>query len=119
MAGALVSPETADQIRRVIRIVLQEELGKLGNLFSGIIGDDRQRKLWIGKTTAAHTKGTTQSVNMYGNVGDTQGSETTVKKGDESVTAYDVYNRFADVENDKWVLVIPTTSGFEMIAAEC
>lgn len=86
--------------------------------WTSTLPDEQQLPLWIGKTTTAHDKGNTEAVDVYGKVGDTQGSETVHTLG-ENNRSLQVYNRFADVEDDKWVLVIPIGSGWELIAAEC
>lgn len=65
----------------------------------------------LGKTDAAHNKGSAGTVSIYS--GATQGSET------DTTNNVTVYNRFADVESGKWVLVIRVGNGWEMIAAEC
>ena len=66
---------------------------------------------WVGKTTTAHDKDATETVDLYS--GDTKGSET---KTDDDVEAY---NRFADVATGKWCIVIFIGGGWELIAAEC
>lgn len=64
----------------------------------------------IGKTTVAHDKGETETIDIYS--GSTKGSETT----DSTV---DAYNRFADVESGKWVVAAWIDGGYELISAEC
>ena len=60
--------------------------------------------LQIGKTTAAWTKGTTATIDVYA-------------KGDRTATGdtAEVFNLFADIEAGKWVAFI---SGY-LVAAEC
>lgn len=82
------------------------------------LGEDGQRQVLLGKTTDAHTKGTSQAVDIYGFPGETQGSETVITSGGSNFSL-DVYNRFADVEDDKWVFIINIGSGYELVAAEC
>lgn len=65
----------------------------------------------LGKTTAAHSKGATQSVQIYS--GDTKGSESAV---DGFTVA--AYNRFADLDDDAWVIVRFVDSGWELMAAD-
>lgn len=66
----------------------------------------------LGKTTTSHTKGSTNTVNVYW--GTTKGSETW-----DSVETISVYNRFADVATGKWCICLWLIGGWEMIAAEC
>lgn len=70
--------------------------------------------LWfLGKTDAAHSKGTTGTVSIWS--GATVGSET-----DTTVNKTDVYNRFADLETDKWVHCRwIKDDDFEFDAGEC
>ena len=60
--------------------------------------------LQIGKTTAAWTKGTTATVDVYSKANRTNTGNTA-----------DVFNLFADIGADKWVAFI---SGY-LVAAEC
>ena len=60
--------------------------------------------LQIGKTTAAWTKGTTATVEVYSKADRTNTGKTA-----------DVFNMFADIGADKWVAFI---SGY-LVAAEC
>ena len=64
----------------------------------------RAAPLQIGKTTAAWTKGTTATVEVYSKADRTNTGNTA-----------DVFNMFADIEADKWVAFI---SGY-LVAAEC
>jgi len=65
----------------------------------------------LGKTDAAHNKSASGTVSIY--TGTTKGSET------DSTNNVTAYNRFANVESGKWVLLIYINGGYEMIAAEC
>jgi hypothetical protein len=67
----------------------------------------------IGKTAAAHAKGSTGTINLYR--GTTKGSET-YTSGDDLTN---VYNRFATLLTGKWVLCVRVQGGWELVAAEC
>lgn len=65
----------------------------------------------LGKTSGKIDKGDTGSVKLY--TGTPQGSET------YNGTTVTVYNRFADVADDKWVHVVNVNNKLELGAAEC
>lgn len=73
---------------------------------------DVQRRVLLGKTDAAHAKGATGTISIY--TGTTKGSET-----DSGRDITGVYNRFADLETGKWVLLHWVAGGWELIAGEC
>ena len=66
--------------------------------------------LQIGKTTAAWTKGTDATVEVY-----SKKDRTPLTKENGSKQTANVFNLFADIEADKWVAWI---DGY-LIAAEC
>lgn len=63
------------------------------------------------KTTVAHNKGQTQPCEIYR--GTTKGSETAT--GEE----IDCYNRYADLESDKWARAEFVDGGWELYCGEC
>lgn len=65
----------------------------------------------LGKTTTAHAKGASQSIDLYAG---TLGSETATG---ETLTG--VYNRFATLATGKWVHVASVNGRWELSAAEC
>lgn len=65
----------------------------------------------LGKTDAAHNKGATGTVSIYG--GGTSGSETDTTI---NVTAY---NRFGNIASGKWVYVFQGENAWEVEEAEC
>ena len=68
----------------------------------------------LGKTTAAWTKGTTATINVWES--GTAGSETQTT----GVTITGCVNKFATVASGKWVMVARGVNGsYYLIAAEC
>jgi hypothetical protein len=115
--AGLVSDATRDQIYEMIRIVLREE--PLFNTGQDFFNHDDGNTILLGKTTTAHAKDATETINLYGVKGDTLGSENLVKNANDVTTTIEAYNRFADVATDMWVLCFPVSTGYELIAAEC
>lgn len=96
-----------DRMARVVR-----RAGNLPTESGPIRGKDAQHRLLLGKTDAAHAKGATGTISIY--TGTTKGSETDSGRNIEGV-----YNRFADLAADKWVLLHWVAGGWELIAGEC
>lgn len=65
---------------------------------------------YLGKTSAAWTKGTSQTITLWAG---TPGSEAALS---DQVLAW---NKFADVASGKWVMLARANSSFYLIAAEC
>lgn len=87
-------------------------VGGRGELEASIVQVVRAPLLRIvGKTDAAHNKGQFGTVSIYrGALG---------QEADTQHDLEDVYNRFADVEADRWVTAAWTGEGWELSAAEC
>jgi hypothetical protein len=66
----------------------------------------------IGKTDAAHNKGSTGTISLHG--GATPGGET-----DTGVNVTSVYNRFGNVASGKWVYIFQGENSWELEEAEC
>ena len=73
-------------------------------------GDLRQPPHLLGKTSAAWTKGTSQSITLWAG---TPGSESALS---DQVIAW---NKFADVATGKFVMLARANDTFYLIAAEC
>ena len=67
----------------------------------------------VGKTSTAHGKGDTEAVNIYWHE-TTAGSEAIVT--DETLSAY---NRWADIDADKWVELQWRYNGWKLVNGEC
>lgn len=66
----------------------------------------------LGKTTAAWSKGTTATIDVY--AGGTAGSET------QTETLTGAVNKFADVSSSKWVMIgLGPLNAWYLISAEC
>jgi hypothetical protein len=77
-------------------------------------GGDDGDPVRLGKTTAAWTKGTTATINVWES--GTAGSETQTT----GVTIIGCVNKFANVASGKWVMVARGANGsYYLIAAEC
>lgn len=110
-----MSAEFAEAVRRVIaQVESEQKIVPRRSSFPSI--DELQEVLILGKTDAAINKNASGTVSIYGQLGDTTGSET-----DTDDNIEDVYNRFANVAINKWVYVLPSFggNGYELIAAEC
>lgn len=67
----------------------------------------------LGKTTAAWTKGTTATIDLYE-------SGTPPSENSSSATLTECVNKFANVASGKWVIVARGGNGYwYLIAAEC
>lgn len=75
-----------------------------------ILGAAPAMQLRVGKTNAAINKGASGSVSIY----DGAGSGATDSTEDENC-----YNRFADLESGKWVIVATIAGENELVAGEC
>jgi transcription elongation factor len=73
-------------------------------------GDARQSAHYLGKTTAAWTKGTSQTITLWAG---TPGSESALS---DQVIAW---NKFADVAIGKFVMLARANDTYYLIAAEC
>lgn len=109
MAGANVfSDEAVEEIRHVVRAEanrIRNTLGPRGRWGGRVLN------ISVAKTTIAHDKGATETIDLY--AGTTKGSETTTG------ISPDAYNRFADLETGKWCVAIFIGGGWELIAGEC
>ena len=103
-----------DGARRVIAATKAHEAGVRdmpGVRFRDVGDDDPVR---LGKTSAAWTKGTTATINVWES--GTAGSETQTS----GVTLTGCVNKFANVATGKWVIVARCHNGsYYLIAAEC
>lgn len=110
MPDFLLTGESVERISTMLRdfdrrLRLFEQPGSFG-------GRRPPQPIRIGKTTVAHNKGTSQTVDVY--EGTTKGSETAISGG-----AVSAYNRFADLATGKWVLLVFVNGGYDLVAAEC
>jgi hypothetical protein len=116
----LIGPGLRDKLREVIARSDGEPLG------TGMRGDTPVRlqdvprrggaAVRLGKTTAAWTKGTTATIELYEE--GTPPSET--KKTPTADTLTGCVNKFANVGSEKWVIVARGQNGYwYLIAAEC
>ena len=120
MPAALLGPEALRQIEEVVVRVLFAQNRLEPRPQNNRNHDEWQLPLQLGKTTTDHDKGATELVDLYGKPGDTLGSETKLTlAADGSDREIEVYNRFGDVADDKWVVLIDLGAGWELIAAEC
>ena len=107
--GTVFTRGSAERIAATVRKVE----GSPGQPLRGrqAMGSDTFGRVIIGKTDSSHAKGASGVVSIYD--GATQGSEsdTTI-----NVTAW---NRFGAIASGKWVAVVETVRGYEIIAAEC
>jgi len=118
MANVQISEETGAKILNTIDRVLGKGPVLAYGDADGTTGHVSPQRIWIGRTDGDLDKGSTGTVKIYGNPGDTQGSETVMQVNGVDASE-EVYNRFGDIEDDKWVLVIPVGEGYEVFAAEC
>jgi len=108
MSGKLLGPKLEAAIRRLIQI----ENGR-----PTVSGMKRRNSrpftfsIQLGKTNEAIAKGESGEVEFW--YGSPKGSETA---SGETVQAY---NRFADIEADKWVIVCVIQGGWEFLVGEC
>lgn len=103
---------TRESAKRVAQAVRKLEGGQsIPPLSRASSGMGEGWRMLIGKTDAAIAKGASGTVSIWD--GATQGSESDTG---ENVTAY---CRFGDVAITKWVGVMETVRGYEIICAEC
>jgi flavin-dependent dehydrogenase len=104
-----------DGARRVIAATKAHEAGNrdMPGIRFRDVGDDGD-PVRLGKTTAAWTKGTTATINVWES--GTPPSETQTS----GVTLTGCVNKFANVATGKWVIVARGVNGsYYLIAAEC
>ena len=76
----------------------------------GVTATAGQRNHVLAKTTGEWTKGTSQALNIYAGP---QGSEV------ETSDQVQAWNRFADIADDKWVMLARVGAAWYVISAEC
>lgn len=104
--GYKVSAETKSRIERALQWC-EAQYNRLVDTQSSI----RQPiYAFVGKTTEAIDKGDVGTVRRYAGE---QGSE--VDTGED----YEVCNKWADVDEDRWVMCIPTGNGWYLSTEEC
>jgi hypothetical protein len=104
-----------DGARRVIAATKAHEAGNrdMPGIRFRDVGDDGD-PVRLGKTTAAWTKGTTATINVWESGTPPNETQTT------GVTLTGCVNKFANVAAGKWVIVARGVSGsYYLIAAEC
>jgi hypothetical protein len=69
-------------------------------------------KCLLGKTTASWSKGTSQNITIYN-----EGVPPSETAGETTIE--DVWNKFADIEANKWVMFTSFNGHYYVIAAEC
>lgn len=99
----------ADSFNRIGKAVLAVERGGAEHPWNNGTAPVGMEML-IGKADSAITKGNGGTISVWSGTSDTL-SDTTM-----NVTAY---ARLGDIESGKWVYLLPTSHGFEVIAAEC
>lgn len=102
-------------IERVIRTVrFVEGMGAYRNPPPGYMPPAPDLLVLAKNDGSTFTKGTTKTITLYGNFGDTIGSETSTP-----LTFNNVYNRMADIGANKWMYLFRVQKGYEVITAEC
>ena len=109
----VLSDELAAVVQDVARAFLRSEIPTIRRLIQGRLVDNWQGSLFLVKGTSNVTAPAAGSFNVYGKLGEAQGSETDI--GDD-VT---VYVRMGDYTANKWGIAAPVGSGFEMLITEC
>lgn len=106
--GVQFTHDSAKQIADVVR-----QFGDTGRGQSGMpIGGNAQASPhYLSKTTAAWSKGTSQTLTIYVGSG---GSESAI--GGVTVTAW---NKFTNIKANKWVMIARCNATFYVISAEC
>ena len=77
-----------------------------------ILSTQSSTSLLLGKTVGAISKSTTGFADLY-DTSSTKGAETV------NIGSAEVYNRFADVADGSWVIIVNFPNGLELISAEC
>lgn len=96
IAGAVQAYETS---------VRESKESRLPRAFSGA-------RCLLGKTSSSWNKGTSQNITIYN-----EGEPPSETAGDTTIE--DVWNKFADIAANKWVMIAPFNGHFYVIAAEC
>lgn len=111
MDGYVLGPAALEQIRQIFR----ELYGQVTPAFMLGVSEaaETRKPMIIGKTDAAHFKGTTGTISVY--KGSSSGGYTLTDTGID-ITAY---NRFGSIASGKWVAVQRFVHGWEVTAAEC
>ena len=102
---------TADDLK-ILKSVVNREKGRSQNtntMQPAVITTAKNRRL--GKTDASIDKDSTGTVSLY--AGTDKGSET------DTTNDIEAYNRFGDIEADKWVFVEFIHGGWEIYQGEC
>ena len=105
---SIFSDEAVAQIQQMFREFTARQKNLPGHRGTYFNSPNNRR---LGKTTTAHAKAATETVDIYS--GATKGSESTT-----GVTV-EAFNRFADVATGKWVFVVFIDGGWELYAGEC
>lgn len=98
-----------DDFPRVVRVIRAVESGGMEHPFYQQQSAAGMEML-TGKSDSAITKGNAGTISVW------DGTSTTLSDTTMNVTAY---ARLGDIESGKWVYLLPTSHGFEVIAAEC
>ena len=109
----VLSDELAAVVQDVARAFLRSEIPTIRRLIQGRLVDNWQGSMFLVKHGSNVTAGNSASFDVYGKLGEAQGSETDI--GDN----LDVYVRMGDYTANKWALAAPVGTGFEMIITEC
>lgn len=99
---------TESEFPRVTKAIRAVEAGIEHPFYAGIPAVGME--MLIGVTDAAITKGNSGTISVY------SGTSSTLSDTSLNVTAC---ARFGDVAIAKWVAMLPTAHGYEIIAAEC
>ena len=102
---------SADDLK-VLKSVVAREKGRPQNINTAqpaVITTAKNRRL--GKPDDDISKGSTGTVSLY--AGTDKGSET------DTTNDVEAYNRFGDIEADKWVFVEFINGGWEIYQGEC
>ncbi len=115
MTRVHLTPESARRIGSAVRTVENSGRNVPPVMFRQTGGDDSDR-VRLGKTTAEWVKGTLATIEIYEE--GTPGLEQ--KKSPDPDTLDSCVNKFATVDENKWVIVAKAGNGsWYLIAAEC
>jgi hypothetical protein len=104
--------QSEQDIRRVIDVVRTVEGGRPPDRGrSGRQSVDSGLAIVIGKTDSAHNKSASGTISVWDGTASASLSDT-----GSNITAY---NRFANVDSGKWVVIVLFRFGWEIVAAEC
>lgn len=99
----------ADGFERVRRVVRYVETGGIEHPFGG--GSfSAPMEMLIGKADSSITQGNSGTISVW------SGTSSTLSDTTLNVTAF---ARLGSVSSGKWVYLLPTSHGFEIINAEC